>query len=42
VTPDDDDAANPRPSRLGPEYRQQRDEIELLIARINGRFGQPG
>ena len=31
------------PSRLeSPEYRQQRDEIELLIARINGRFGQPG
>ncbi len=31
------------PSRLeSPEYLQQRDEIELLIARINGRFGQPG
>lgn len=31
------------PSRLeSPEYRQLRDEIELLIARINGRFGQPG
>lgn len=31
------------PSRLeSPEYRSQRDEIELLIARINGRFGQPG
>jgi trehalose 6-phosphate synthase/phosphatase len=31
------------PSRLeSPEYKQQRDEIELLIARINGRFGQPG
>jgi trehalose 6-phosphate synthase/phosphatase len=31
------------PSRLeSPEYRTQRDEIELLIARINGRFGQPG
>jgi trehalose 6-phosphate synthase/phosphatase len=31
------------PSRLeSPEYRAQRDEIELLIARINGRFGQPG
>ena len=31
------------PSRLeSPEYRQQRDEIELLISRINGRFGQPG
>jgi trehalose 6-phosphate synthase/phosphatase len=31
------------PSRLeSPEYVQQRDEIELLIARINGRFGQPG
>jgi trehalose 6-phosphate synthase/phosphatase len=31
------------PSRLeSPGYRQQRDEIELLIARINGRFGQPG
>ena len=31
------------PSRLeSPEYRQQRDEIELLIARINGRYAQPG
>ena len=31
------------PSRLeSPGYRQLRDEIELLIARINGRFGQPG
>jgi len=31
------------PSRLeSPEYQAQRDEIELLIARINGRFGQPG
>jgi trehalose 6-phosphate synthase/phosphatase len=31
------------PSRLeSPEYRALRDEIELLIARINGRFGQPG
>jgi trehalose 6-phosphate synthase/phosphatase len=31
------------PSRLeSPEYRAQRDEIQLLIARINGRFGQPG
>ena len=31
------------PSRLeSPEYRAQRDEIELLIARINGRFGRPG
>ena len=31
------------PSRLeSPEYRQLRDEIELLISRINGRFGQPG
>ncbi|HJR94864.1 MAG TPA: bifunctional alpha,alpha-trehalose-phosphate synthase (UDP-forming)/trehalose-phosphatase, partial [Gaiellaceae bacterium] len=31
------------PSRLeSPEYRAQRDEIELRIARINGRFGQPG
>lgn len=31
------------PSRLeSPEYRAQRNEIELLIARINGRFGQPG
>ncbi len=31
------------PSRLeSPEYRSLRDEIELLIARVNGRFGQPG
>jgi trehalose 6-phosphate synthase/phosphatase len=31
------------PSRLeSPEYRAQRDEIELLISRINGQFGQPG
>jgi trehalose 6-phosphate synthase/phosphatase len=31
------------PSRLeSPEYVQQRNDIELLIARINGRFGQPG
>ena len=31
------------PSRLeSPEYQAQRDEIELLVARINGRFGQPG
>jgi trehalose 6-phosphate synthase/phosphatase len=31
------------PSRLeSPEYRQQRDEIELLISRVNGRYGQPG
>jgi trehalose 6-phosphate synthase/phosphatase len=31
------------PSRLeSPEYRAQRDEIELLIARVNGRYGQPG
>jgi trehalose 6-phosphate synthase/phosphatase len=31
------------PSRLeSPEYRAQRDEIELLIARINGRFARPG
>ena len=31
------------PSRLeSPEYQQQRNEIELLIARINGRYGQPG
>ena len=31
------------PSRLeSAEYRAQRDEIELLISRINGRFGQPG
>jgi trehalose 6-phosphate synthase/phosphatase len=31
------------PSRLeSPEYQAQRNEIELLIARINGRFGQPG
>lgn len=31
------------PSRLeSPEYVAQRNEIELLISRINGRFGQPG
>jgi trehalose 6-phosphate synthase/phosphatase len=31
------------PSRLeGAEYRAQRDEIELQIAHVNGRFGQPG
>ncbi len=31
------------PSRLeSPEYRGQRDEIELLISRINGRFARPG
>ncbi len=31
------------PSRLeSPEYIAQRNEIELLISRINGRFGQPG
>jgi trehalose 6-phosphate synthase/phosphatase len=31
------------PSRLeSPEYRQLRDDIELIISRINGRFGQPG
>jgi trehalose 6-phosphate synthase/phosphatase len=31
------------PSRLdSEEYRTQRDEIELLIAGINGRFGRPG
>ena len=31
------------PSRLeSSEFRAQRDEIELLISRINGRFGQPG
>jgi trehalose 6-phosphate synthase/phosphatase len=31
------------PSRLeSPEYQAQRDEIELLISRINGRHGQPG
>jgi trehalose 6-phosphate synthase/phosphatase len=31
------------PSRLeSPEYRAQRDEIELLISRINGRFARPG
>ena len=31
------------PSRLeSAEYRLQRDEIELVIARINGRFGEPG
>jgi trehalose 6-phosphate synthase/phosphatase len=31
------------PSRLdSTEYRAQRDEIELLIARINGQFARPG
>jgi trehalose 6-phosphate synthase/phosphatase len=31
------------PSRLqSAEYRAQRDEIEGLIAHVNGRFGQPG
>ena len=31
------------PSRLeSPEYVAQRNEIELMIARINGRFAQPG
>ena len=31
------------PSRLeSAEFLAQRDEIELLISRINGRFGQPG
>lgn len=31
------------PSRLeSPEYQAQRDEIELLVSKINGRFGQPG
>jgi trehalose 6-phosphate synthase/phosphatase len=31
------------PSRLdSPDYRAQRDEIELLIAGINGRYGRPG
>jgi trehalose 6-phosphate synthase/phosphatase len=31
------------PSRLeSTEYRQQRDEIELQVAHVNGRFGQPG
>jgi trehalose 6-phosphate synthase/phosphatase len=31
------------PSRLeSEEYRAQRDEIELLIAGINGRYGRPG
>jgi trehalose 6-phosphate synthase/phosphatase len=31
------------PSRLeGAEYRAQRDEIELQVAHVNGRFGQPG
>ena len=31
------------PSRLeGPEYRGQRDEIELQVAHVNGRFGEPG
>jgi trehalose 6-phosphate synthase/phosphatase len=31
------------PSRLeSPEYRGQRDEIELQVAHVNGRFGEPG
>jgi trehalose 6-phosphate synthase/phosphatase len=31
------------PSRLeSPEYRSQRDEIELQVAHVNGRFGEPG
>jgi len=31
------------PSRLdGAEYRAQRDQIELQVAHVNGRFGQPG
>jgi trehalose 6-phosphate synthase/phosphatase len=31
------------PSRLDvSEYRAQRDEIELQVAHVNGRFGQPG
>jgi len=31
------------PSRLeSPEYRSQRDEIELQVAHVNGRFGAPG
>ena len=31
------------PSRLeSPEYRDQRDAIESQVARINGRFGEPG
>lgn len=31
------------PSRLeSPEYQAQREEIELLVSGINGRFGQPG
>ncbi len=31
------------PSRLeSPEYRAQRDEIELQVAHVNGRFGEPG
>lgn len=31
------------PSRLeSTEYQAQRDEIELLVAKINGQFGQPG
>lgn len=31
------------PSRLeGAEYRAQRDQIELQVSHINGRFGQPG
>ena len=42
--PDDDDAAGPRAvaAREPRVSAQQRDEIELLISRINGRFGQPG
>ena len=40
---DDDDDPGARPvAAREPEYRAQRDEIELLISRINGRFGQPG
>ncbi len=31
------------PSRLeSPDYRAQRDEIELMVAHVNGRFGEPG
>jgi trehalose 6-phosphate synthase/phosphatase len=31
------------PSRLeSPDYRRQRDEIELIVAHVNGRFGEPG
>ncbi len=31
------------PSRLeSPEYLAQRDEIELLVSHVNGRFGLPG